>query len=55
MHIFSHDQYFIAGLQQILFFSGLDKSPEIVVFDPEVVLFILQTVLNVCVRIQWIR
>ena len=34
MHIFSHDQYFIAGLQQILFFSGLDKSPEIVVFDP---------------------
>lgn len=34
MHIFSYDQYFITGLQEILFFIGLDKSPDIVVFDP---------------------
>ncbi|EMN3920309.1 TPA: hypothetical protein N2R15_000450 [Citrobacter amalonaticus] len=34
MHIFSYDQYFITGLQQVLFFTGLDKSPDIVVFDP---------------------
>ncbi|MBN6044888.1 hypothetical protein JYK13_13005 [Citrobacter sp. ku-bf4] len=34
MHIFSYDQYFIAGLQQILFFTGFDKSHDIVVFDP---------------------